>query len=263
MEGSVISAGKRLRAKLGSGEPVFGLWAGIPSSFTAELAGLAGYDYVCVDLQHGLSTEATLVSMFQAIQAGGSVPMARLAWNEPWLIMRALDLGAAGVILPLIDNAGEAARGVEACRYPPHGRRSYGPIRAELVMGSAAPEDLGDALCFAMIETREGLDNLDAIAATPGLDGLYIGPSDLSLALGMKPGGIVDELDEDRRALAEHIERIREACVAHGIVPGMHCSGARAAERYAEAGFKMVTVGVDSSMLKSALSRELAVARGA
>ena len=101
----MISAGKRLRAKFESGEPVFGLWAGIPSSYTAELAALAGYDYVCVDLQHGLSTEATLVSMFHGAQAGGSVPMARLAWNEPWLIMRALDLGAAGVILPLIDNA--------------------------------------------------------------------------------------------------------------------------------------------------------------
>ena len=118
---------------------MFGLWAGIPSSITAELAGVAGYDYVCVDLQHGLSTEATLVSMFQAAQAGGAVPLARLAWNEPWLIMRALDLGAAGVILPLIDNAVEAARAVDACRYPPLGKRSYGPVRAELVVGSARP----------------------------------------------------------------------------------------------------------------------------
>ncbi len=260
----MISAGKRLRAKFESGEPVFGLWAGIPSSYTAELAALAGYDYVCVDLQHGLSTEATLVSMFHGAQAGGSVPMARLAWNEPWLIMRALDLGAAGVILPLIDNAAQAARGVESCRYPPHGRRSFGPIRAEITMGSADPEDLGgDALCFAMIETREGLDNLDEIAATPGLDGLYIGPSDMSLALGLKPRGIVDEVGEDRRALSDEMERIRESCVAHGIIPGLHCSGARAAQLYAEAGFKMITVGVDSSMLKAALSRELATARGA
>ena len=138
----MISAGKRLRAKWEAGEPAFGLWAGIPSSITAELAGLAGYDYVCVDLQHGLNTEATLVSMFQAAQAGGAVPLARLAWNEPWLIMRALDLGAAGVILPLIDNAAEAARAVEACRYPPHGKRSYGPVRAELVTGSASLDEL-------------------------------------------------------------------------------------------------------------------------
>ena len=167
--GTTISAGKRLRAKWEADEPTFGLWAGIPTQITVELAALAGYDYVCVDLQHGLGTEATMVPMFEAIQAGGSVPLARLAWNEPWLIMRALDLGAAGVILPLIDNPREAARGVEACRYPPHGRRSYGPIRAAIVAGTAAPDELGaDALCFAMIETRDGLDNLDEIAATTG-----------------------------------------------------------------------------------------------
>ena len=158
---------------------------GSRARLTAELAAAAGYDYVCVDLQHGLSDEATMVSMFQATQAAGAVPLARLAWNEPWLIMRALDLGAVGVILPLIDNAVEARRAVESCRYPPVGKRSYGPVRAELVMGSAAPDELGgDALCFAMIETREGIENLDEIAATPGLDGLYIGPSDLSIALG-------------------------------------------------------------------------------
>jgi 4-hydroxy-2-oxoheptanedioate aldolase len=264
MEGSVISAGKRLRAKWEADEPAFGLWAGIPTSFTAELAARAGYDFVCVDLQHGLSTEATLVSMFQAAQAGGAVPMSRLAWNEPWLIMRALDLGAAGVILPLIDNAAEAARAVEACRYPPHGRRSYGPIRAEFVAGSAALDDLADdALCFAMIETREGLDNLDEIAATPGLDGLYIGPSDLSIALGLPPGGIVDDPRTDRPALADEMDRILEACLANGIVPGLQCSSAHTAELYADKGFKLITVGSDSTMLRAALKRELTMARGA
>jgi 4-hydroxy-2-oxoheptanedioate aldolase len=264
MEGSVISAGKRLRAKWEAGEPVFGLWAGIPSSLTAELAALAGYDYVCVDLQHGLSTEATMVSMFQAAQAGGAVPLARLAWNEPWLIMRALDLGAAGVILPLIDNAAEAGRAVEACRYPPHGRRSYGPIRAELVVGSASPDELaGDALCIAMIETRQGLDSLDEIAATPGLDGLYVGPSDLSIALGLPPRGVAVDPGEDRQPLADAIERVREACEANQLIAGMHCGSGQAAERYARRGFKLITVGVDSSWYKATIRRELETARGA
>jgi 4-hydroxy-2-oxoheptanedioate aldolase len=264
MEGSVISAGKRLRAKWEAGEPAFGLWAGIPSSITAELAGLAGYDYVCVDLQHGLNTEATLVSMFQAAQAGGAVPLARLAWNEPWLIMRALDLGAAGVILPLIDNAAEAARAVEACRYPPHGKRSYGPVRAELVTGSASPDELAaDALCIAMIETRDGLDNLDEIAATPGLDGLYIGPSDLSIALGLPPRAVAVDPGEDRHSLADAIERVRDACTANGLIPGMHCAAGQAAARYAESGFKLITVGVDTSWYKAAIRRELDTARGA
>jgi 4-hydroxy-2-oxoheptanedioate aldolase len=264
MEGSVISAGKRLRAKWDAGEPVFGLWAGIPTSLTAELAGLAGYDFVCVDLQHGAATEATTVSMYQAAQAGGAVPLARLAWNEPWLIMRALDLGAGGVILPLIDNAGEAARAVDACRYPPHGHRSYGPVRAELLMGSADPDVLGgDALCIAMIETRDGIDNLDEIAATPGLDGLYIGPSDLSIALGLPPGPVAVDPREDRPALADAIERVREACDANGLIAGMHCGGGHAADMYAKAGFKLLTVGVDTSLYKATIRRELASARGA
>jgi 4-hydroxy-2-oxoheptanedioate aldolase len=262
--GTTISAGKRLRAMWESDETAFGMWAGIPSSITAELAALAGYDYVCVDLQHGLGTEATMVSMFHATQAGGAVPLARLAWNEPWLIMRALDLGAAGVILPLIDNAEGAAKAVEACRYPPLGRRSYGPIRAELVAGTAVPDELGaDALCFAMIETRDGLDNLEEIAATPGLDGLYIGPSDLSIALGLPPRAVAVDPGEGRQALAEAIDRVREACVANGIVPGMHCAGGAAAERYATDGFRLITVGVDTSLFKSTISRELNAARGA
>ncbi len=262
--GTTISAGKRLRAKWEADEAAFGMWAAIPSSITAELAALAGYDYVCVDLQHGLGTEATMVSMFQATQAGGAAPLARLAWNEPWLIMRALDLGAAGVILPLIDNAGEAARAVESCRYPPHGRRSYGPIRAELVAGTASPDELGaDALCFAMIETRDGLDNLDEIAATPGLDGLYIGPSDLSIALGLPPRGVAVDPGEDRQALADAIDRVREACAANGLVPGLHCAGGAAAERYARDGFRLITVAVDTSLFKATISRELNAARGA
>jgi 4-hydroxy-2-oxoheptanedioate aldolase len=239
------------------------MWAGIPTSLTAELAAAAGYDYVCVDLQHGLSDEATMITMFQATQAAGAAPLARLAWNEPWLIMRALDLGAVGVILPLIDNAGEAARAVEACRYPPRGRRSYGPVRAEMVVGSAGLEELAaDALCFAMIETREGLDNLEEIAGTPGLDGLYIGPSDLSIALGLPPRGVAVDPGEDRKPLAEAIDRVREAAVAHGLIAGMHCAGGAAAQHYAAAGFRLITVGVDTRMFKATIGRELSAARG-
>jgi 4-hydroxy-2-oxoheptanedioate aldolase len=227
------------------------------------LAAAAGYDYVCVDLQHGLSDESTMISMFQATQAAGAAPLARLAWNEPWLIMRALDLGAVGVILPLIDNAVEARRAVEACRYPPHGRRSYGPIRAELVMGSAAPDEVGDALCFAMIETRDGIENLEEIAATPGLDGLYIGPSDLSIALGLTPGGVVTDPSRDRPALAEAIERVRQVCEAKGLIAGMHCGSGEVASQYARDGFRLITVGVDTSLFKAMIGRELSAARGA
>ncbi len=262
--GTTISAGQRLRAKWEAEEAAFGLWAGIPTSLTAEIAAAAGYDYVCVDLQHGLSDEATMITMFQATQAAGAVPMARLAWNEPWLIMRALDLGAVGVILPLIDNAAEARRAVESCRYPPLGKRSFGPVRAEMVMGTTAPADLGgDVLCFAMIETRDGIDNLEEIAATPGLDGLYIGPSDLSIALGLPPGGVVADPSQDRPALAEAIERVRQVCEANGLIAGMHCGGGAIAEHYAKQGFRLITVAVDTNLYKATISRELSAARGA
>ena len=262
--GTTISAGKRLRAKWDAGEAAFGMWAGIPTAFTAELAAVSGYDYVCADLQHGLVNEAAMIAMFQAVQGTGAAPLARLAWNEPHLIMRALDVGAVGVILPLIDNAAEAAQAVEACRYPPHGRRSYGPVRAQLVVGSGSTDDLNaESLCIAMIETREGLDNLDEIAATPGLDGLYIGPSDLAIALDLAPSALVRDAGQDRPALAEAIERIRQACEANGLIAGIQCGSGDAAAHYARAGFQLITVAVDTNMFRAAISHELNAARGA
>jgi 4-hydroxy-2-oxoheptanedioate aldolase len=249
--------GNSLRTKWDQGQAAFGMWAGIDSSLTAELAAGAGYDYVCVDLQHGMSDERTMVAMFQAIAGAGSAPLARLAWNEPWLIMRALDLGSAGVIVPLVGSGDEARRAVEACKYPPHGNRSYGPIRAQHVVGSSAPSDLADSVvCFAMVETRDGLDHLEEIASTPGLDGIYIGPADLALALGRTPGA-------GGEALAEAIAQVRETCDAHGLIPGMHCDGGDTAREFAAQGFRLITVGVDSSLFKATVAGELAAARAA
>ncbi|HUO72811.1 MAG TPA: aldolase/citrate lyase family protein [Solirubrobacteraceae bacterium] len=249
-------AGEQLRARWDAGEPVFGLWAGIASSLTAELAATAGYDYVCVDQQHGMSDEPTMVAMFQATAAAGSTPLARVAWNEPWLIMRALDLGAAGVIVPLVGSGAEAARAVQACKFPPHGNRSYGPIRAELVVASAAPDDLANrVLCFAMVETRDGLDRLEEIAATPGLDGIYIGPADLALALGLTPGV------QGSEPLEEAIARVCDTCRAHGLIAGMHCGSGREAQARAAAGFRLITVGVDSSWFRKKVQAELTEAR--
>jgi 4-hydroxy-2-oxoheptanedioate aldolase len=251
-----MSAADRLRAKWDAGEATFGLWAAIDSTLTAELAAAAGFDYVCVDVQHGMSDEATMVSMFQATASAGAVPLARLAWNEPWLIMRALDLGAAGVIVPLVGSREETTRAVQACKYPPHGNRSYGPIRAEAVVGSGRPEDLAAAaLCVVMVETREGLDRLEEIASTPGLDGIYIGPADMSLALGLTPStGGPPELEQA-------IGRVRETARGHGVIAGMHCGGGEDARSRAADGFQLITVGVDSSLFKATIARELNAAR--
>lgn len=248
-------AGDRLRAKWEAGQPAFGLWAAIASSLTAETAAAAGFDYVCIDLQHGMSDEQTMVSMLQATVAAGSTPLVRVAWNEPWLIMRALDLGAAGVIIPLVGSGEEAVRAVQACNYPPGGSRSYGPIRAELVVGSGAPADLaGKVLCFVMVETRDGLDRLDEIASTPGLDGIYIGPADLALALGLTPGV------KGSAPLEEAIARVRETCHARGLIAGMHCGGGQAAQVRAAEGFELITVGVDASLFSAKIAAELAAA---
>jgi len=246
-----------LRARWRAGQPAFGLWGAIGSSLTAELAAASGYDYVCVDLQHGLADERTMVSMFQATVAAGSTPFARVVWNEPGLIMRVLDLGAAGVIVPLVNGPEEAARAVRACRYPPDGMRSYGPSRAELVLGTGVPAELAAAvLCFVMIETAEGLERVEEIAATPGLDGLYIGPSDLSVSLGLTPG-------VGGPALEAAIARVREVAHGQGLIAGMHCASGEAARARAGEGFELVTVAVDSSLYRASIARELAAARGA
>jgi 4-hydroxy-2-oxoheptanedioate aldolase len=237
--------------------PAFGLWGSIPSPLTAELAAASGYDYVCVDLQHGGADEERMVAMFTAIEARGAVPLARVLYNEPWQINRVLDLGAAGVIVPLVGSAADAKRAVSGCRYPPRGVRSYGPLRATLTIGSADPERLAaGALCFVMVETRQGLENVEEIAATRGLDGIYIGPSDLSLGLGREPGHGGDVLEQA-------ITRVREACAEAGIIAGMHCNGGgEEARTRAAAGFRLVTVGVDASLFRSRVGAELEVALG-
>ena len=241
-----------IRTALASGRTQFGLWSTLPGTLPAELAAATGYDYVCVDQQHGAQDQG-LAGVLQAIQAGGSTPLVRVPGLDPGPIGRALDLGALGVIVPMVDDAAQAARAVAACRYPPGGHRSYGPVRAALALGAPDLRTLGDEpLCLVMVETRAALDNLDAIAATPGLDGIYIGPSDLALALGREPQSrLTDPL------LVETIDRIRDTCVAHGLLAGLHCLDSTDAVRFAGRGFSIITVAVDSLLLRDALAREL------
>lgn len=249
-------AHRRLQRCWEQGRPAFGLWASIPSGLTAELGADAGYDYVCVDRQHGGADEAAMVAMFTAIEAGGATPLVRTAFNEPWMLNRALDLGAAGVIAPLVDTRADAERAVAACRFPPHGQRSYGPLRAKLTVGSQDPERIArGAVSAVMIETRAGLDNVAEIAATPGLDAIYIGPNDLALGLGREPGHGGDVLE---RAIAA----ILEACTAAGIVAGIQCWSGDDARARAAAGFRLITVGTDASMFSDRAAEQLAAARG-
>jgi 4-hydroxy-2-oxoheptanedioate aldolase len=229
----------------------------MPGSIGAEILAGGGVDYVCVDQQHGVIDYDSAVPMFQAIRAEGVAPITRVLSNDPFLIMKALDAGAWGVIVPLVNSSEDATRAVSACRYPPRGMRSYGPVRAAGVLGTREPEELGsEVLCLVMVETREGLERVDEIAATPGLDGIYIGPSDLALSLGLPP-----TLDVREDEHAEAIERIREACHRNGIAAGIHSPSGHWARRHAEAGFEMVTVATDAALLRAAAIQELDVAR--
>jgi 4-hydroxy-2-oxoheptanedioate aldolase len=247
-----------LKVAWAEGRTAFGLWSVLPGPFGAEILSETGADYVCVDQQHGAIGYDAMVPMFQAIRAGGAAPITRVLSGDPFLIMKALDAGAWAVIVPLVNSAEDAARAVSACRYPPRGARSFGPVRAATVIGSRDPEELGgEVLCLVMVETREALERVDEIAATPGVDGIYIGPSDLALSLGLPP---TLEVTEDEHV--EAVRRIREACHEHGIAAGIHCPSSDWARRHAEAGFDMLTVATDAPLLREAALRQMSAARG-
>jgi 4-hydroxy-2-oxoheptanedioate aldolase len=247
-----------LREAWSENRTAFGLWMSVPGSIGAEILARTGVDYVCVDQQHGVIDYDAMVPMFQAIRAEGAAPITRVLSNDPFLIMKALDGGAWGVIVPLVNSPEDAARAVAACRYPPLGMRSFGPIRAAGVIGSRDPEDLGgEVLCLVMVETREALERVEEIANTPGVDGIYIGPSDLALSLGLPP-----TLDIKEGEHAEAVKRIKEACRERSIAAGIHAPSGELARRHVEAGFDMVTVATDATLLGASALRELAVARG-
>lgn len=227
------------------GKTTLGLWCSVGNSFTAEIVASTGFDYACADLQHGIVDDSVVVPMLQAIERHGVATVVRVPWREPWQIMRALDAGAHGVIVPLINTPEDAASGVAAFRYPPSGARSYGPTRAGISARTLDPVELQDVACILQIETATALGNLDRIAAVSGIDALYIGPADLALSMGFPP--------RPNEPIPEHeeaIERIRIACVENGVTPAIHCLSAEQAIMRVNQGFQMVTVGIDAMLLR-------------
>ena len=239
------------------GKGTVGCWLSLANPFTAEALANLGFDWVCVDLQHGLLDYTDLLGILPAISTSRAVPLVRVPWNEPYEIMKALDAGAYGVIVPMVNNRVEAEQAVSACRYPPEGQRSYGPLRATLYAGRDYLRQANRQLaCIAMIETREGLDNLDHIVTTPGLDAVYIGPSDLSLALGLATVGDCDHPEHEAA-----VSRIQGACRSAGIAAGIHTSSLKYAKKYLAQGFNLVTLGSDSGFMMRAAAADLADVR--
>lgn len=247
----------RLKA-MPDGSAVINGWLAIPSGYSAEIAGHQGFDAVTVDLQHGMIDFASALSMLQALSATPAVPLVRVQDNDPAQIMRMLDAGAYGIICPMISTAEEARRFVAACRYPPLGNRSFGPARGLLYGGADYPQHANDEiLTLAMIETRDGLANLDAILATDGLDGVFIGPNDLSLTLT----GSASAESRHPEMLAA-IERVVSRCRQWQKIAGIFCTSGEAASRRISEGFQFVTPANDVMQLGRASREAIALARG-
>jgi 4-hydroxy-2-oxoheptanedioate aldolase len=246
-------------ARVRNRETLVGYWVLLDSPASTERLARLGYDYVAMDAQHGLFGYSGMLAGLTAIDAGGqSAGMIRVGANDAASIGRALDAGAAGVIVPLINTPEDAAAAVSASRYPPLGIRSYGPMRSMLRIGPVPAEANGSVAVLAMIETPQGLANVEEIAATPGLDGLYVGPSDLTLAIGGKAS--VDPAVAD--AFEAALTRVRLACEANGIAAGLHtASGEVAAKRIAE-GWTLLSVASDVIHLETAARNHLSDAKG-
>lgn len=236
---------------------LFGAWLTIPDAFAAELLAAQGFDFLCVDTQHGLIGYDRMVEMIRAIGGRGALPFVRVPSNDPAEIMRALDAGARGVVVPLVNSAEEAARAVEACRFPPNGTRSFGPTRARLTQGASLAE-LDAVACIVQVETRDAFERVAAIAATPGLDGIYIGPSDLALSFGESPAQ-----PACHDVMRPQIDAVHAACRASGIDIGIHCLNGAWAANYAARGFDLITVIVDSNHLSRTAGQEYSEARAA
>jgi len=246
-----------LRTIWQSGGAAVNGWLAVPNSFSAEVMAHQGWDTLTIDLQHGVVDYQAMVTMLQAISTTPTVPVVRVPWLEPGILMKALDAGAYGVICPMVSTREEAQKLVAWTTYAPKGTRSFGPVRALYYGGADYPAHADKTIVrFAMIETAAALDNLDDILSVEGLDAVYIGPSDLSLALGCKPS--MDALEPKAQQAVEHIlARARH----HGVVAGIHNAGPQSALNRIGMGFQFVTVGSDAKFVAEASQQVMATMR--
>lgn len=239
-------------------EVTLGAWCMIPTSLTAEILAKGGFDWVLVDMQHGCMDYQTAVEMIRAIDLAGITPIVRVPWNEPGIVGRMLDAGAMGIVAPMINSVAEAQALVEACRYPPHGKRSLGPVRVGARDGLGYVAGANDRIAvIPMIETVEALSAVEGIAAVPGVDALFVGPFDLSFSLGLRPGDNDGEPKFD-----DAIARVNAAARSQGIATAV-LSTATLAPLRAKQGFRMISVLTDSAALGAAAHASLAAARSA
>jgi len=243
---------KSIVSRLTSGQTLLGGWCSIPSSLTAEIMTRTGFDFIVVDMQHGLLDYQSTVSLMQAIDIADTAPVVRVPWKDIAMIGKVLDAGAMTVIVPMINTVADVEAVVSACRYAPQGIRSVGPMRAMLRHGQEYfPNANQDVAVFAMIETAEALENVEAIAAVPGLTGLFVGPFDLSLSLGLPPGN-----NDGNPIFDQALQRILAACKDSGVSTGILANKELGAKRVQQ-GFQFVVISADWAAIATSLHREL------
>lgn len=239
------------------GQPVVAGWLQLGGLLHAESLATCGYDALVIDMQHSVTDFPTALAMMAVIEKGGVEPFVRMQWNDQGDVMKMLDAGAYGVIVPMVEDAGQARSFASALRYPPHGTRSYGPRRPAIRYGadymSAAAESV---VSFVMIETRKGLDNLEEILAVDGIDGVFIGPADLALALGCAP-----KPDSNEPQVVEAVKKILQATHAAGKRAGIFCGSGAGAHQRIKQGFDFVSCTPDLAMLTDMARRSVKEAR--
>ena len=253
-----FSLARRLRA----GETVYTGWCPLGAPIVAETLAREGFNTVTLDQQHGLWDTAATVTGIAAVRAGGAAPVVRIPLNAFAVASRVLDMGAEGVVAPMINTVADARAFVSAAKFPPLGERSWGPQRAMTLAGVADMKTyLRDAndnvVTLAMIETKTAIDNLDAIAGTPGIDVLFVGPSDLSI--GLSNGA---ELDPHSATVDAALDKIVAAATKAGKVAGLYCANAQRAVACAKRGVRFLAVGSDLAFLRAGAAEQLKVLKG-
>lgn len=252
----------KVRQLWAEGKPALHGWLSIGNPFTAEIMAAQGYDAISIDWQHGSLEYSDILPMFQAMRASGVTIGARVPWLDPAAIMKALDAGAMQIICPMINTPEQAAEFVSYLRYPPLGQRSFGPTRAIYAQGdNIHVEANAEITGWAMVETKEAMANLDAIAATPGLDGIYVGPADLTFSL--HDGKYPPAFDREEPEMIEALQTIVRTCQKHGIKAALHCGTAEYAARAIGWGFNMTTVSGDTRLLAGAAAASVKAFRAA
>lgn len=254
-----LTNARYLRTLCAGQTPALGGWCSTSSQFAAEAVSRSGVDWIGIDLQHGLTGPDGISGMLQAAALGGIPAIVRVPVSDWISVGRVLDAGAAGVIVPMVDSAEIARQAVESCKYPPIGKRSWGTTRAAFGEKHVDPNSANEVLvCLAMIETRAACDNLSEILAVPGIDGVFVGPSDLGISVGVGPGlAVTDPYHEGL------IIDIAAECGRSSAIAGIYAGSTAAAVRWANAGYNFIVLQSDATLLRSGMAGALDDARAA